>query len=156
MESNIVEMDLDFVLNELKKQRDIFLAEPLKISEKILSKIDELIDKTELIKLESRLNNKVLIGSLVDLEICYADGEIENESYYLGLDLGENTISVFSPLGFAIYGANIHETVSYSVKGNYIEATVLNKNVMVEKFPAEELLLSNTVFDTPTKSKVRN
>ncbi len=151
MEKVIKEISLQETLNYLKEQKVEFLGGTLKTGERFIKKIDELIEKTKSLMSKDNLDNIVVVGSLVDLRIKYDDGEIEHATYYLGLDFAEDTISIFSPLGTAVYGAKTHETVSYDVhtthdvNSKHMEATILNKNVIVEKFP-DEIILSNPVF----------
>lgn len=155
MKNKIEEMDLSVLLKALKEYKLSFLNEDSKVSEKMLNKIDELETKTKLLMSDDNLDNKIVVGSLVDLVVRDENYSSQYITCYLGLEWDNETISIFSPLGSAIFAANVGQTVHYSVKDTKLEATILNKNVIVEKFP-EDITLSNAVYDIPVKSKVRN
>lgn len=134
-------MSLSDVLSELKKQRNIFLGESVKSCQKMLPKLEELIAKTEMLKNNSDLSNTIVVGSLVDLRIKYNDDEVEDISYFLGMDFSGDTVSIYSPLGSSIYGALVNDTVSYKVKDEIIEVTILSKDKTVDD--TKKLLLEN-------------
>lgn len=140
MES-IKQISLDETIEKLYQQRNVFFGQPVNVSKKIIDKIDELIIRTELLKGEKNLNEKILLNDLVELELNYGDDDIEHESYYLGLDFCEDTISIFSPLGYSIYGANVNDVVSYAVKDVNVTATIVSKNKIEEE--SKQLLLSD-------------
>ena len=54
-------------------------------------------------------------------------------------DFSENSISIYSPLGSSIYGVNVGETVTYTVKDEVIEVTILSKDKTLED--SKKLLL---------------
>ena len=153
MENEIKEMSLQETLVKLKEQRSNFYQESARVREKMLVKINELIEKTETLQHSTDLEDRILIGSLADLRVCYGEDDVEYVSYYLGFDFTENSISLFSPLGSAIYGVKVNETIPYDVNGDHMKVTILNKNVIEEKSP-EEITLTDSVIEGPVKKKI--
>lgn len=153
MENEIKEMSLQETLSKLQEQRSIFLQESARVGEKMLVKIDQLTERTKDLQNASDLEDRVLIGSLVNLSISYGEDDVEFMNYYLGFDFSEYVVTVLSPLGFSIYGAKVNETIPYDVNGNHMEVTILSKNVIEEKSP-EEIVVTNSVIEGPVKKKM--
>ena len=149
------ELSLEQTLRILKDERADLLSNNLSNIEKMLNKIDDLIERTESLMEDELFEDKILIGSLVDLTINLENGVRQNTSLYLGFDLNYVTINILSPLGSAIYGASSGDVVTYEVAGNKLDAVINGKNIMEENLP-ENVTLCNSSADVVIKKKMIN
>lgn len=124
------ELTLDETLRILIEQQNDAYALETKNIDHMLTLLDNLIERTEALQSQS-IDDKVLLGSLVEVKQDCGNGKIVNETYYLGLDSDAETVSILSPVGYSIFGASVGETVSVNVRGNLMTATIVSKNKLL-------------------------
>jgi len=99
----------------------------------LVSQINRLalqIQNTEIIEMEEMDDDRININDKVHINMIFAkDDEEEMVVQLVGEDISgvEEQVSINSPLGKAIYGEKIGETVSYEVNNNKIHVNLLRK-----------------------------
>lgn len=99
----------------------------------IVSEINRLanqIQKIEIIEITEMEDNCVNINDNIHINMIFApDDEEEMTIQLIGEDINAigSQVSINSPLGKAIYGKKIGETVSYEVNKNQIHVNLLKK-----------------------------
>lgn len=115
---------------------DNFAYEEIMRQEKIIqNKISEMRkqkDNLVVIDEEEYIDDIVNINDIIEVEIKYADDDIEQETFKLTgkffPDASNKEISLNSPIGKAIYNKKIGSTVDYKVGENTIEVFIIKKN----------------------------
>ncbi len=117
---------IDVLYSERNKKLNLgskYASDELALIDLLIEKVSELEEKDDI----------VLLGSLVDLELDFGDGEVEPVSMYLTSEFDENGLSIFSPLGRVIFGKKVGEEVTYEVNGNQINARIVSKGKTQEE-----------------------
>ena len=122
-----IELTLEETIKQLMIQREDVVCNWPKDAGQLIDRIDNLIERARLL-LNTDLSDRVLVGSLVDVEITYGEEDVEYEHRYLGLDFAEDTVSMVSPLGYNIFGVTNGDTVHYNVRGDEVYARILDIN----------------------------
>lgn len=95
-----------------------------------INSLQERIKNVEIVKIQNLDDNTVNIDDFIDINLVFDDDDQEKMIVQL---VGEEAsalddkVSINSPLGKAIYGHKIGETVSYSVNNNEIHVDLLRK-----------------------------
>ena len=88
------------------------------------------IENTQLIEFAEMDDNCVNIDDILDINFVFAPDDEEEMTIQLVGGTGkssQNKISINSPLGQAIYGRRIGETVFYEANNNKVKANLLRK-----------------------------
>lgn len=110
--------------------------ESMRESRAIAKRIDDLLLKQQYLKIiddNDKKANLVNIGDKININIKYSDNDIENEVITLTGNYIPNTtdelneISLNSPLGKALFKAEIGTSISYFVGKSEIFVTILEK-----------------------------
>ena len=107
--------------NLVGKNKDKFL----KAINALLMKINAL-EMSMLVGIDS-LNDRILLGSFVELELDYGDGDIEETGYYLGLEYSDNSISILSPIGQSIFCKSVGENEVCLINNQPVKISIISK-----------------------------
>ena len=92
-----------------------------------LHNLKSKLDSVEFISPKSTTEALVQIGSTVTVCIYFDDQEeTANFKLVTGSPIDSTEISIYSPLGEAVFGKAVDQTFTYSVNGNTITAKILN------------------------------
>lgn len=110
---------------------DNFAYEQLDLQEDgLLNRINELmtiINNAKIIKPRGKNDGKVDIYDDLRLLFIYADDDSEEVILSLGKELGDNSITLNSPLGQAVYNKEYGTTIDYKVNDNNISVKIIEK-----------------------------
>lgn len=101
----------------------------------------DLLTKKILNVMDKPLEDVVLIGSRVEVELNYGDGSCEILEYTVSVDFSkDDEISFYSPLGSNLLGKSVDSIVEYQVGDFYNRAHILSITNEKEK---QKLLTNN-------------
>ena len=77
----------------------------------------DILTKRVIDSMEEHVDNVVLVGSTVELDLVYGDGFSETVEYTISNDFfDDNVISFYTPLGSSILGKKVDSVFEYQVQ----------------------------------------
>lgn len=117
-----IDYDENYSLQEVERQVDVINS--------AINDIKRVIDSAEIIEVLEMTDDSINIGDKLDVNFMYAPDDEEEMTITLVGGTGStfnNHVSINSPVGSAIYGRKIGETVSYKANNSNAKVKILRK-----------------------------
>lgn len=117
-----IDYDENYSLHELEREVDVINS--------AINDIKKIIESAEIIEVSEMTDDSINIGDKLDVNFIYAPDDEEEMTITLVGGTGSalnNLVSINSPVGSAIYGRKIGETVSYKANNNNAKVKILRK-----------------------------